>query len=151
MSGDKVCNKCKAVGLGWDKEFHEKYGKWKLEDHKTKTGSWCNKMMSKNRFASSLPAVEIFPCAYCLARGHMFTTQEELEDHVYEDHPNGEEMTALDEQAKYDKSVYWMVPGWVHDKHFYKYIPKLSKGELKRLREFIENHPKYEKLLEILP
>ena len=41
--GDKSCNRCGKRGLTWDQDFHSKTGKWKLENHKTVNGKWCNK------------------------------------------------------------------------------------------------------------
>ena len=35
MNG-KTCNRCGKKGLEWDIEFHEKMGKWKLDNHKDK-------------------------------------------------------------------------------------------------------------------
>jgi len=32
----KTCNKCHKAGLEWDKDFHEKTGKWRLQDDRGK-------------------------------------------------------------------------------------------------------------------
>ena len=40
MAG-KVCNRCGTKNLQWNREQHEKTGKWQLEDHKNSSNDWC--------------------------------------------------------------------------------------------------------------
>ena len=39
----KECNRCKTPGLEWDREHHEKTGKWRLKDSVTSKPHYCGK------------------------------------------------------------------------------------------------------------
>lgn len=53
MTGTKVCNKCGKKNLGWDYDFNKKTQKWKLENHKTMEGKWCNKPKEESKIAKT--------------------------------------------------------------------------------------------------
>ncbi len=92
---DKVCNRCGKKGLGWDVPFHQKTGKWKLENHKTNEGVWCNKptevsMMRKKH--------EVTLCQLCSDSnfGLLEKNQDAIKKHMDMFHKDGRTMTTLD-------------------------------------------------------
>ena len=113
----KTCNKCGKNGLTWDKEFHTKTGKWKLENHKREDGKWCNKP----------PEVTInYDHQLCeLCSGTSFglihsKKPEDLEEHTKMWHPNGEPMTELDFKMHHGMPKFYL-KYWVNDPHYHKY------------------------------
>tara|TARA_B100001142_G_C13695398_1_gene407632 strand:+ start:140 stop:499 length:360 start_codon:yes stop_codon:yes gene_type:complete len=114
---NKTCNRCGKKGLDWDLEFHKKMDKWKLENHKTVNGKWCNKpketLMGKK--------TDYYICELCSESNFGNVRIEDKEEHIKRYHPNGEMLTDLDyiheHQSAYTTKVFWK-----HDPHYYKYV-----------------------------
>jgi len=116
----KTCLRCGKGGLTWDKEFHTKTGKWKLENHKRDDGKWCNKppeiMMVRT----------IDECQFCpLCAGSSFgliksKNPKDLELHMTNIHPNGEIKTDLDFRMEMGMHPLFL-KYWSNDIHFFKY------------------------------
>lgn len=124
MSGNKVCKKCGKKYLGWDKDFHSKTGKWKLENHKREDGKWCNKPPEKTLIRT---ASKMVLCKMCDTAGSIggLCTKENIQEHIERFHSKGEIMTELD---------YKMMGGlpktylkyWKHDPHYMKHYLSLK-------------------------
>jgi hypothetical protein len=116
----KKCNRCGRTGLNWDNRFHDKTGKWKLEDHRVSNGDWCNKapevMMMRTREECRL-------CSLCADSSFGLiksTNPIDMDKHMNLLHPNGEIMTELDyKMSCYMPLVY--LNYWTNDPHFSKY------------------------------
>ena len=114
---NKTCNRCGKKGLDWDLEFHKKMDKWKLENHKTSNGKWCNKpketLMGKK--------TDYYICELCSESNFGNVRIEDKAEHIRKYHPNGEILTDLDyiheHQSAYTTKIFWK-----DDPHYYKYI-----------------------------
>ena len=92
IMGDKSCNRCGKRGLTWDQEFHRKTGKWKLENHKTVTGKWCNKPKEITMGRKS----DYDFCELCSESKMGKCRVGEKEEHIKKYHPDGRTMSTLD-------------------------------------------------------
>jgi hypothetical protein len=116
----KTCTRCGKKGLGWDKTFHDRTGKWKLENHRREDGKWCNKPPEE---MMSLSKEQMQLCPLCdgsnfgLLRSN---SQEALKSHLDMWHPEGESMTDLDFKMHNGMPVFYL-KYWTHDPHYYKY------------------------------
>ena len=59
----KTCNKCGVKELNWNRKYHEKTGKWKLQDHKNKEGEWCVRNIEKKSIVATKEGIIL--CEYC--------------------------------------------------------------------------------------
>jgi hypothetical protein len=114
---DKKCNRCGKRGLGWDLEFHKKMGKWKLENHKTVNGKWCNK--PKEILMGKKSDYDI--CQLCSESNFGYVRKEDKEEHLRKYHPNGEMLTELDWIMTLTTAGQYWLQNWKSDKHYYKY------------------------------
>lgn len=125
--GDKVCNRCGKKGLGWDLSFHQKMGKWKLENHKREDGKWCNKppeIIAAKKW-------DFIKCDLCLGNSGYCLTEEahkrnpqwhyiSLEEHKKLWHDNGRTMSELD--FKMEMGMHTMyLKYWTSDPNFHRY------------------------------
>ena len=90
--GDKSCNRCGKRGLTWDQDFHSKTGKWKLENHKTVNGKWCNKPKEVTMGRKS----DYDICELCSESEFGKCRAGEKEKHIKKYHPDGRTMSNLD-------------------------------------------------------
>jgi len=116
MNG-KTCNRCGKRGLDWDLEFHKKMGKWKLENHKTVNGKWCNK--PKEILMGRKSDYDL--CELCSESNFGKLRKESKSEHLRIYHPNGEMLTELDWRCMMVKPASYWLKYWTHDKHYYKY------------------------------
>ena len=114
---DKVCNRCGKKGLGWDITFHQKTGKWKLENHKTVNGKWCNK--PKETLMGRKSDYDL--CELCSESNYGKVRKEDKAEHLRKYHPNGEMLTELDWIMSLNKPSNYWVKYWKSDKHYHKY------------------------------
>lgn len=104
--GNKVCNKCKAKGLGWDIEYNKKTGKWKLDDHRRQDGKWCNKL-SRQSQETKMKKGDYEKCEFCTGNSGWVLTEQgrsrlvdryspTMEEHISMFHPNNEILDDVD-------------------------------------------------------
>lgn len=115
--GLKTCNKCKKSNLDWDKIFHTKTGKWKLENHKRADGKWCNKppeelMMRKKS--------DVIVCQLCIDSNFGLCLKENMQDHMDNFHADGSSLTDLDYKIMNGMNNMYL-RWWHNDPHYYKY------------------------------
>lgn len=116
----KKCNRCNKTGLQWDKIFHKKTGKWKLENHKRDDGKWCNKPTEESMMRTKF---EIIKCPFCFDTSSygMFDDEDKLNTHVKDYHPNGEILTDLDYNIKLAGIPKYVLHYWDSDPHYENY------------------------------
>jgi hypothetical protein len=115
--GDKSCNRCGKRGLTWDQDFHRKTGKWKLENHKTVTGKWCNKPKEVTMGRKS----DYYVCELCSETNFGKVRIEEKGEHIKMFHPNNEKLSELD-YINENMTAYTIKRYWKHDPHYEKYV-----------------------------
>lgn len=116
----KTCTRCGKKGLNWDKDFHSKTGKWKLDNHKRDDGKWCNKP-PETLLSASKEDCQLCPLCGSSNFGLIKSRDpEDLKAHLNMWHPNGESMTDLDFKMHSGMPVVYL-KYWAHDPHYYKY------------------------------
>ena len=114
---DKTCNKCGMKGLSWDKESHDKTGRWKLMDHKNKDGDWCSKNNNKKQNHQE----DHMLCDLCEETSFgLCRTEERYKIHKKVYHPNNEVLTELDWKMKMNHNSK-PHDNWSFDPHYHKY------------------------------
>ncbi len=119
--GDKTCNRCGYKGLDWDKDFHKKTGKWKLDNHKRADGKWCNKPTAVTMMRRKH---ECETCPYCFETSYFGLFNKgtgELERHVKVYHPNKEILTDLDYKMMHGGLNDYALKNYKSDIHYSKY------------------------------
>lgn len=115
----KTCNKCGKGNLGWNKKYHDKTGKWKLDDHKNKEGEWC--IRNNNEKKSYITnKKDVIICEYCKDSSFgLCRSKKDYEAHVKAYHPNHEILTDLDYKMKHSGKVNKNVlKNWKSDAHY---------------------------------
>ena len=115
----KKCNRCGKSGLEWNKDHHDKTGKWQLMDHKKKDGEWC----VRNNFVKQKETkIDVRLCELCSETNFGKCIGEEgLNEHKTKFHPNGETLSELDYIHEH-LSAYTLKRYWKHDPHYEKYV-----------------------------
>jgi len=116
MAG-KVCNRCGTKNLFWNKEQHERTGKWQLEDHKNPQNDWC--VISKRKVIPQ--KFTLIHCELCCGHFGWCDDKEDLEKHMKRVHPNGESVSELDVHMRMGKMSDTTLKNWEFDPSFYKY------------------------------
>ncbi len=116
----KTCKRCGAMNLEWDRVYHDATGKWKLMEHKNKSGKWCGKVKQE-----VLSKVDAILCDLCSETSFgLCRSQEGYEQHLKKYHPNGEVLSELDYTHEF-MSHYTLKTFWKHDPHYSKYAKDL--------------------------
>ena len=124
MAEDKTCNKCGKRGLSWDRDFHKKTKKWKLENHRRADGKWWNKPPQK-LFSKS----KVILCSLCKDSNFgLCRSEDDYERHLKGYHSSGETLTNLDYMYQHSNLKGVNLFYWRSDPHYEKY-KKLQETE----------------------
>lgn len=122
MAGDKICKKCGKKYLGWDRDFHKKTGKWKLENHKREDGKWCNKPPETSLIRKK---IHMTLCKLCENSMGGLCEKDKIQEHLDKFHPKGEILTELDYKVMGGMSKIHL-RYWKNDPHYMKHYLTLK-------------------------
>jgi hypothetical protein len=86
----KTCNKCGKKGLFWNREYFEKNGKWKLNDHRNKDNEWCIRNNTIIKEIIKITKKDYIHCEFCGDSDFGWLRKENYKEHIKIHHPNGE-------------------------------------------------------------
>tara|TARA_R110002020_G_scaffold233_4_gene1226 strand:- start:10818 stop:11189 length:372 start_codon:yes stop_codon:yes gene_type:complete len=116
---NKICRKCGTGRLDWNKKHHDKTGKWKLNDHKTKEGKWC----IRNNTQPEKKTHTVILCEYCKESNFgLCRSEEDYKAHVNAYHPKKEILTNLDYMCMHCGLKGVNLENWKSDLHYKNYV-----------------------------
>tara|TARA_R110002012_G_scaffold237867_3_gene411602 strand:+ start:194 stop:568 length:375 start_codon:yes stop_codon:yes gene_type:complete len=116
----KICNKCGVKELNWNKKYHEKTGKWKLQDHKNKEGEWCIRNVEKKSTIATKEGIIL--CEYCKESNFgLCRNKEDYKNHINAYHPKKQILTNLDYMYQHSNLSGVNIINWKSDSHYERY------------------------------